>query len=79
MLCLCAALYACPYCEGSYHDWQVPLYERGHFKPRTLDSLAENLKDFKSDGARSDRSKLVSKSVVREALLPIEPADVSTC
>ena len=70
------ALYSCPYCEGSYHEWQQPLEERSQFPKRTLQNITTHYQQFCEDGERKERSKSISKSVVREPMLPIEPEDV---
>ncbi|XP_072022974.1 uncharacterized protein [Amphiura filiformis] len=68
----CNALYACPYCEGSYSEWQVPLKGPGEldgrdpFPVRSLQSLADDYARYTADGSAKPRAKLVSKSIVRE-------------
>ena len=38
----------------------------------------QNHKIYEADGSLKHRSKIISKSIVREPLLPVEPKDVST-
>ncbi|XP_072013609.1 uncharacterized protein [Amphiura filiformis] len=78
----CNSVYACPVCEEPKHGWKIPLKERKRRKNglaplRTNASLHRNFLQYMSDGCRPNRSKTVSKSVVRLPLFPIEPQQIT--
>ena len=56
---------------------QHPYQERAPSKPRTLASIRSRYQDFLKDGAKKQRSKQVSFSVVHEPMMPIEINHVS--
>ena len=56
---------------------QYSYQERGPCIARTLDSMKSDLKAFQEDGAKKQRAKDVSFSVVRETMMPIEIDHVS--
>ncbi|XP_072047968.1 uncharacterized protein [Amphiura filiformis] len=73
----CNAVCACPYCEESKTGWQTPLQDREPAPLRTLESINQNYLQYQADGCRKERSKIVSKSVVRPPMFPIEPQDIN--
>ncbi|XP_072027206.1 uncharacterized protein [Amphiura filiformis] len=73
----CNAVYPCPYCETSYADFQLSLQDREAGRLRTQANIKENFERYTTEGNFDKRkSKKISKSIVREPMLCIEPENV---
>ena len=68
--------HCCLYCTVSKQEMHLPKAKRQAAMPRTLESMADDLRNFRRNGSKSVNAKMFN-NVVRSPILPIPLNQVS--